>query len=368
MATHVSEAALPAAWHLQTTGDASFDWHSVLEAAGELLDAASVDLVALQDDGRTIEQIAAWARDDRSPVARANSVEAAVLASADFARIHRWRAGPGTGDTAPGGRRAAPLAVALAVRGAATFFLVADLAHAGRRHQAMANLPSVVELVRHSFAQETRLLAAERERAAATAALDQDSSGIIVVAADGRPLVMNRAADAMLSRGDVLQLAHNAIRPTHYPDVMRFHAALDMVTQQSQRHEPNRREAAIILLDGNGLGTPVVASMVPADPMPPGTDGAVIIHLVRREDTVEGLTALCRLFGLSPVEAKLAEHLYRGATVAQAAATMQIKIETARSYLKQIFAKTDAHRQADLLAMLSQYSRIIGGRFQYRSL
>jgi DNA-binding CsgD family transcriptional regulator len=63
---------------------------------------------------------------------------------------------------------------------------------------------------------------------------------------------------------------------------------------------------------------------------------------------------LAHAFGLTPAEAKLAAIIARGESPEQAAEQLGIARETARNQLKSVFAKTDTHRQTELVALLSQ--------------
>ncbi|WP_156964728.1 helix-turn-helix transcriptional regulator [Methylocapsa aurea] len=63
---------------------------------------------------------------------------------------------------------------------------------------------------------------------------------------------------------------------------------------------------------------------------------------------------LAKAFGLTPAEAKLACIIARGAGPEIAAMELKISRETARNQLKSIFAKTDTHRQSELVALLLQ--------------
>ena len=58
---------------------------------------------------------------------------------------------------------------------------------------------------------------------------------------------------------------------------------------------------------------------------------------------------LVDLFGLLPSEARLANALANGASLAEAAEQMGLTIETVRNYSKKIFAKTGTRGQADLV-------------------
>ena len=108
-------------------------------------------------------------------------------------------------------------------------------------------------------------------------------------------------------------------------------------------------------------------------PVRPGLDkadfaggAAAVIHCVSPgAGHSQGLEMLCELHGLTRVETRLMAHLHAGLTVSEAATEMRIKLGTARTYLKQIFAKTDAHRQTDLIALMSGYMRAIRGEFDF---
>jgi DNA-binding CsgD family transcriptional regulator len=63
---------------------------------------------------------------------------------------------------------------------------------------------------------------------------------------------------------------------------------------------------------------------------------------------------LAKTFGLTPSEAKLACIIARGAPPNIAAQELKISRESARNQLKSIFAKTDTHRQSELVALLLQ--------------
>jgi DNA-binding CsgD family transcriptional regulator len=67
---------------------------------------------------------------------------------------------------------------------------------------------------------------------------------------------------------------------------------------------------------------------------------------------------LASLFGLTAAEARLASRLAGGAALNEVAAQLGISRETARNQLKAVFAKTETHRQAELVALLSQLTPV----------
>ena len=63
---------------------------------------------------------------------------------------------------------------------------------------------------------------------------------------------------------------------------------------------------------------------------------------------------LAKTFRLTPSEAKLACVIARGVSPGIAARELKISRETARNQLKSVFAKTNTHRQSELVALLLQ--------------
>jgi DNA-binding CsgD family transcriptional regulator len=59
-------------------------------------------------------------------------------------------------------------------------------------------------------------------------------------------------------------------------------------------------------------------------------------------------------FSLTPMEAKLARHIASGLSLDSAAELFGVNRETVRTHLKSVFSKTDTHRQAELIVMLSR--------------
>jgi DNA-binding CsgD family transcriptional regulator len=57
-------------------------------------------------------------------------------------------------------------------------------------------------------------------------------------------------------------------------------------------------------------------------------------------------------FGLTPAEAELAQALAAGRSLHEYADAAHVTCETARWRLKQVLAKTDTHRQAELVRLL----------------
>lgn len=90
-----------------------------------------------------------------------------------------------------------------------------------------------------------------------------------------------------------------------------------------------------------GLRRPAVALII--------TDA---LRMARRQQE-----RLCRRYGLTPTEARLALEIAQGHGRVAAAARLGISVGTVRTHLERIFAKTGVHRQAELARLVISGSR-----------
>ena len=61
---------------------------------------------------------------------------------------------------------------------------------------------------------------------------------------------------------------------------------------------------------------------------------------------------LRRIYGLTQTEAEVASRLVQGMRLADVSKALGVSIHTVRGYLKQLFAKTNTHRQAELVRVI----------------
>jgi len=88
-----------------------------------------------------------------------------------------------------------------------------------------------------------------------------------------------------------------------------------------------------------------------------GAFGIVVITAVSTAVS-PGATILRALFDLTPAEARIAAALAEGLTLDQIAARFSVSVETVRSQVKAVLAKTGTHRQAELAALLAGIPKI----------
>lgn len=229
----------------------------------------------------------------------------------------------------------------------------------------LAQMPALVALLAsHAAALVARAEAHARSDAIA-GALDQHDCGIFILGGDHEILHANRAAVAILERRGGLQLSRGKLRPPGYKDAVRFETAVDCVIDAHRAGGNSRSKAMLLLLPRPDGARRLAVTIAPArqHPMGPLAKNAAAIILVEPADdrVNQGVESICQVYGLSPVENQLVCHLAAGLSVGDAATRMRVKVDTARAYLKQVFAKTGTHRQASLLQLVTRHQRVIQG-------
>lgn len=242
---------------------------------------------------------------------------------------------------------------------------------AAARARLERRVPDLALLIRMHVDLRARASETDELKAAATEALDHGDCGIIAVRRDHSVVLANAVASHQLAEHKGLCLRRNLLRPANHVHAVRFEAALESVVDAVARDPAKRGRAKVMLLDGGDQARPTIVVIVPASAAP-GPSGqsrgaaAIVYTLQPAHGTTRGLDTLCRLHGLSRVEADLIAHLIDGLTLTETATRMRIKVETARTYLKQIFNKTGLHRQADLVGLMTRYQRAIRGDFNFQ--
>lgn len=180
----------------------------------------------------------------------------------------------------------------------------------------------------------------------AVAALDRLPFAALVLDRAHRPIFMNRSGAHMLASADVLHLDGGGIcRANSTAETSALHQAVAATVGDG--------ETRVLALAGKDERR--YSALVEApDLQVPATGAAAALVFLREIDgcTLPTPAALGDLFGLNPSEARLAHALASGLDIKEAAEAQGITLSTARTYLKRLFLKTGANRQAELVRLL----------------
>ena len=185
--------------------------------------------------------------------------------------------------------------------------------------------------------------------------------GMIGLRTDGSVLFMNTAAEEAIRGGDGLAVVDGRLRAAR--------AANDRTLQQiiagvlrTEDDAPPDAGGAVAVARPSGR-TPFVVRVVPSPAGERFRVGELPVALVLIADTDRRAApsdATLRSLGFSPSEARIAQRLVQGRTLAEAARDLGMAHNTARAHLRSVFAKTRARSQVELVRMLVEFARLDG--------
>jgi DNA-binding CsgD family transcriptional regulator len=198
-----------------------------------------------------------------------------------------------------------------------------------------------------------RLQAAELHRQHTEQALDRLGFGFVLLRQGGRVLYANRFAEAILREGQGLTTVGGRLCGVGCGNASRLVQALC----HAERRDPARSDGVASIARHHRRPLELWAMPLPrAERLFPLLEPVVATCVLLIDPERAGVPpgeALQALYGLTRTEARLAVALLQGERLEDYAERAAITLNTARSHLKSVFAKTDTNRQAGLIRLLS---------------
>jgi DNA-binding CsgD family transcriptional regulator len=197
------------------------------------------------------------------------------------------------------------------------------------------------------------LATADLQRSLGCRVLETLSISAIAVDRQCRVVFANEAAEELFRVGDGLQSKQGRLT-THDP------------RQAEQLRQAVCRAASMV--DGEAIppgdvllvrraGQPPLSVLVAPLQRDRWASSGDAVAVVLANDPASrrppAIGALAKLYRLTPAEAHLLKALLQGEKIGEYAERRGLSINTANTHLKQIFAKTGAHRQSDLMRQIS---------------
>jgi DNA-binding CsgD family transcriptional regulator len=191
------------------------------------------------------------------------------------------------------------------------------------------------------------------EMEAAVEAFDRVPAGILLLDRRGRPVLVNRACRDIFASGDGLSLSGDGLGAAVPEDA----SALRRLLTESLERSSTRHRA------GASATVPIArisrrrSYLVSAAPLPGGAsadpEARVAVFITDPERRVRADGSLLKdLYRFTPAEAQIAAKLLQGESLEEAAIELDITMNTARTHLKHLFAKTETNRHRELVRVL----------------
>jgi DNA-binding CsgD family transcriptional regulator/PAS domain-containing protein len=219
--------------------------------------------------------------------------------------------------------------------------------------ERLSLLRALVPHMQHAIKIHARLGGLDRQYRDFVAALDLLSDGIAIVGLDGRVIHLNSAAQTIVACGDGLCVRSGVLRAAIAP----VDSALDRLIREALGggQAPYASGGCVAIPRSFGQ-RPYVVRVVPtreAKSTGVGSPTALVVIVDPEQEPVPDICAVRRLYGLTKTEAEVALRVLDGAGLAPIAEELSISVSTVRTHLKHVFEKTDTHRQAELVRLLT---------------
>jgi DNA-binding CsgD family transcriptional regulator/PAS domain-containing protein len=193
---------------------------------------------------------------------------------------------------------------------------------------------------------------------AAEASLNKLRVGIVLVSAEGKVIFCNQAAEQIMSQSDGLSLTRDGrVAAASLASATKLRQAIDSASRIL--NAGSSAGGGMIAVDRPSGRSPYSVLVAPIRPgNSEGLAGNVSAALfISHRDLVEDASPdlLMEALGITRTESKLLRHILDGRSIAEAGACMEISIHTARTHLKNIFAKLGFSRQSDLIKHVTSH-------------
>ncbi|HEY3697405.1 helix-turn-helix transcriptional regulator [Phenylobacterium sp.] len=183
--------------------------------------------------------------------------------------------------------------------------------------------------------------------------LDQLDIGTFILDGAGKVITSNRFGESLVRAGKCISVVDSKIRFARKSENDRLGALIRKARESGQsKHEEGWIEALSVDCVDHALGVLVRTLPITARC---GSNLDPRIALYVSDSNQQRLIPehlISSLFGLTATEAKLANLLSNGLSLAEVAKLLNVRVNTARTYSKRIFLKVGVNRQSQLVRLI----------------
>jgi DNA-binding CsgD family transcriptional regulator/PAS domain-containing protein len=186
--------------------------------------------------------------------------------------------------------------------------------------------------------------------------VDHLSTGIVLTEDRGRITYMNGSAEAILKDGNALKSRDGRLFAARSDSREALSRALE--ASVAGKAPSTSGQYAVPLPDEEGSG--LIASVLPLqwrdgrNPLESLPGAAAVIIQDPSEGATPPMEALGLLYGLTTAERNVLEHVADSRSPQETADRLGVSVNTVKTHLQKIFAKTNTARQADLVRLVAR--------------
>ena len=186
--------------------------------------------------------------------------------------------------------------------------------------------------------------------------VDHLSTGIVLTEDRGRITYMNGSAEAILKDGNTLTSRDGRLVAARTDSRDALYRALD--SSVAGKAPSASGQYSIPLPDDEGSG--LIANVLPLEwrdgrnPLASLPGSAAVIIQDPSRDAAPPMEAIGLLYGLTTAERNVLEHIADSRTPQEAADHLGVSVNTVKTHLQKVFAKTHTARQADLVRLVAR--------------
>jgi DNA-binding CsgD family transcriptional regulator len=188
-------------------------------------------------------------------------------------------------------------------------------------------------------------------------ALDALSAGVVLLSRQGTVLHLNTTAEAIVRAQDGLSVRHGRLSAPRAVETQALARLVDRVC--GRQGAPVGGALQLARTSGKRplqlVATPLSMSVSALGSHRVDVDlNAVALCFIsgHEHQTQDAHAVLPQIFGLTPSETRLAVSLLDGGSLTEFAARHGVSVNTAKTQLASLFAKTGAHRQGEVVTIL----------------
>lgn len=225
---------------------------------------------------------------------------------------------------------------------------------------------AIVPHLQRAMEMNDRLRVLRGQEATLAEVLDRLPTGVLLLDRQGRVVRANRRAEMIVQAADGLSIARRQVRAAHEQDqrtlrrliagALRSADAIDAEPGgiMALRRPSGARPLQLLVTPlGAGAGALELLSH---------RQGVLIFVSDPETTPLPPIAALRALYALTPTQARLGLLLSAGKSLQEAADELAVTMHTARAHLRDLFAKTDTHRQGELIRAILLAPALLGHR------